>query len=669
MKRLNITLFLLLCCQLLTAQTIYQVYDTISIEHHNLYLDLRDLNGHSLKGKAVLDVQSKMDGLRHVPLQLLSLNVDSVWVEEERISSGLSYNGALLRIPLSQSLDKGDKVRVTVAYHGTPVSERFGGVVFNEKDRMAHNMGVSINGIPHSYGKSIYPCVDDFRAKSTYEMHVCCDGDLMAVCNGLLTGSRMLEDGSAQYDWSLGQVIPDYLVNFAVGPYRQIHMEYENAERTFPMDIYCLEKEEELARQCYSVLPDVMRVMEKHFGNFCFDRVGFVSVNSPGGAMEHATNISMPRNPNPSSSYRELFIHEFIHSWFGNRVTCESAEDMWLNEGLTTWAVETVLEELFPEDVTAYWQGNLYSALNAPRQEGGYRPLTGTPQEYTYSSTVYYKAAWVIRTLRSYIADDDLFFNALKKYVQDYTFKNANTFQFKASMEKSLGRNLDKFFQNMVDGPGFRALTLSMDKPEKVQDGYKVNVRLDMEKIGVTVSVKDPWQAEVLLLGKKGEKQILTVPFDFDTNSLTATLQVAFKPVSAVVDPEGRIIKAQALDIVQMGMGQSTPSRYTYLNFHHEKPEASLIYAEYLMAPPKDAPATYYWSLKGKVKEKITVEFLLNRMKDAGLYEKKAEKVSLLYRKNAQSPWKKVKTAQVDLSQRNASVSFPYKPGEYVITE
>lgn len=656
-----------MCCSL-PVRAAYVLHDTIQVHHHALHIDVRDFKGHEIKGKAALQVESKM-AIQYVPLQLLRLQVDSVWVNNRLVHSGIQYNDTLLRIPLGRTLPAGEQVEVKVAYHGVPVSQRFGGFVFVEKDRMAHNMGVSIGDVPHSYGKSWYPAVDDFRAKSYYDLYIRTDADLKGIGNGLLEDTQVQADGSVVWHWKLNQPVPDYLVNVAVGNYERIHLEHVQKNRVVPIDVYVLPQELENARKAYGILPDVMKVLDKYFGDFCFDRVGFVSVNSPGGAMEHATNISMPRNPQPTASYQELFIHELIHSWFGNRVTCRTAEDMWLNEGMTTWAVEVVLEELFSkQQLHAYRQSTQNTALMAPAREGGYRALTGMPQEYTYSSTVYQKGAWVMRTLRSYLGDE-LFFKGLKKYVALFTYNTASTEDFQRIMEQETGKNLDAFFQNLIHQPGFRVLQAEVVGGKSRKGTFAASVRLSQHQLGVESAVADSWPIPVAFYDQKGQKAVVPVAFNWAEQSTLSTVNLPFKPVFAWVDPEQTVIKAQMQESFNLNQGLEFNSRECYLSIRQEKEQDAQVLAEYLLQAPFQGSAPCYWRVfcAGPVAG-TTLHFTLNRMRDRALYEKDTPVVKVLYRKDTTRKWQELKSETVDLKQRNLQVQVPLQTGEYALS-
>ncbi|MCQ2146971.1 MAG: M1 family metallopeptidase [Bacteroidales bacterium] len=428
------------------------IYDELDVKHHSLVMNITDFQGKNIYGKDKITLSSKQKRLNSISLNLLHLQVDSVWVGKNLISSDrIQYNDTLLTVLLNKPLKRGKEVDVTISYHGVPVSRSFGGFSWFEDQRMAHNMGVSINDVPHSFAKAWYPAVDDFRSKATYDFTYIVPGDLVAVGNGLLTEESLLPNGTKRFKWFIDDPIPDYLVNVAVGPYVKISM----SEGNLPIDIYVTPNEYQSAKETFSVIPAAVRSMQMHFGPCAFDRAGYVTVNSPSGAMEHATNISIGRNPKPTHSYQETAIHELIHYWFGDDVTCMTAGDMWLTEGITSYMVEVVLEDFVKWGLAEESQLDAYrnsidrSAKYINKGDKGYHPLAGTPESDTYGMQVYRRGAYVTRQLRQYLGDE-LFFDGMRKYVQQFHFKNATTEDFKGSLEKTTGKDLTSFFDEHI---------------------------------------------------------------------------------------------------------------------------------------------------------------------------------------------------------------------------
>ncbi|MBR6919063.1 MAG: hypothetical protein IKN37_01885, partial [Bacteroidales bacterium] len=189
--------------------------DSLHIAHYTLELDLRSYKTQTLHGKATLKAVPAHP-LTALTLELMQLQADSVTVNGK--NNGFTHKNDSLRIPADGSrFAAGDTLEICVWYHGRPYSERFGGFYFSGE--YAFNMGACIEHIPHTAGKTWFPCVDAFTDKAAYTYHIRTAPDHRAACGGLLTDSTRLADSSIVWTWEQRQPIPTYLASVAAGPY------------------------------------------------------------------------------------------------------------------------------------------------------------------------------------------------------------------------------------------------------------------------------------------------------------------------------------------------------------------------------------------------------------------------------------------------------------------
>lgn len=682
-------LFCMLCWgQWIQAADGYSLYDTIRVIHNQLHIDLPHLEEETLRGRAEITVCSKQAQLSYAPLLLLQMQIDSIQVNGVPVT-GYQYNDTLLRIPLPSPLSEGEKVCLSIAYHGTPFSSSFGGMVFTDSLQMVHTMGVSLDEVPHSFGRSWFPAIDDFRSRSTFDLYIQAGEGKTAVASGLLIDTIPAKDGTTTWHWRVNQPIPDYLVSLAVAPYQKIHFDYTQADRTLPIDIYVLPGEAEAAQQTYAIVPKVLEIMEKKFGPYRFDRVGYVSVNSPGGAMEHVTNIAMPRNPHPVAAYQLYVIHELIHSWFGNQVTCATAADMWLNEGITSFLEEVLLEELFsPEIVRKYARLNHQIAvLEAPRYDQAWYPLSQVPSAYTYSPTVYYKGARVMHALRNYLGDD-LLFPALKKYVETYTFRSVTTPEFEKFLSSATGKDLTDFFDQWVNRPGFPAFEI-----DSIKGTYQPAPVGDYTDSCLNACYKGTLYIEQKLFGTSDYGRNIPLPVTFYDHSgrqnyqtyilvsgshTTAAVEIPFEPSYVLVDPAYELCKASTLAQLQMDTLRtySVPACKVAIVSESLPSPADLNVEFYAVAPDPvkqnvswQLSGTHYWRFTGNFPSSVRLSGQLAIDKifwDKDLFSTGSQNLLVLYRTDPADDWKLIRTLPVKKTDEQVTVEN-LKIGEYCL--
>ncbi|MBT8387996.1 MAG: hypothetical protein KJO12_11340, partial [Ignavibacteria bacterium] len=182
------------------------------------------------------------------------------------------------------------------------------------------------------------------------------------------------------------------------------------------------------------------------------------------GAMEHQTITGVASNIITGSNYFEdVLIHELAHHWWGDAVGPKSWKDIWLNEGFSTYSEALYYE--FKSGKTA-----LQSTMISNYRDNFPGSLS-KPASFLFTSTVYNKGAWVLHMLRNEIGDS-VFFRILREYFEKYKYQNASTEDFQKICEQVSDKDLDKFFDQWINGKGEIEIEYEWNS-EKKGDEYK----------------------------------------------------------------------------------------------------------------------------------------------------------------------------------------------------
>jgi len=430
--------------------------DSVDVINYGINLNVTDFENKELTGFTILTLKTLYDNQNQISLHFQGLTVDSIVSDDVEIS-GFYREAQILYITTGTSLSPDDTVDICVYYHGHPDVDPTGWGGFYFKNSTAFNLGVAMEENPHCYGRVWYPCIDDFVDRATYDYRITVLPTHSAVCSGMLQEITENEDSSKTFYWRLEKTIPTYLSSIAVGEYELYENIYHGINEDIPTDIYTLPDDSAIVAGSFIHLNEMMEAFESAFGAFNWPRVGYVWVDFSGGAMEHATNIALMKGAfSGTLSYETLIAHELAHNWFGNQVTCETAGEMWLNEGWASYSEAIFVEYLYGKNsFKNYVRDNLHSVLrSAHSDDDGFRAVYGIPHEYTYGTTVYDKGSLVAHTLRGYMGDD-LFFPAITNYLEEFAFAHAGSEDFKNSLEQHSGMELDDFFDFWVYSPGF----------------------------------------------------------------------------------------------------------------------------------------------------------------------------------------------------------------------
>ncbi|MBN4065788.1 T9SS type A sorting domain-containing protein [Candidatus Amoebophilus asiaticus] len=429
--------------------------DTIDILDYKISLDITDFAGKTIDGNCVIRLTPKLNSINKLYFDLLTLTADSVKLNGSNLS--FSHNDPLIVVNLASSLNIGDTVEITIYYQGVPQKDASGWGGFYFSGSYAFNLGVGFAANPHNYGRVWFPCFDNFVERSTYEFYITTDTTKKAACNGMLVDSTYNAGSTITWHWKMDQTIPTYLTCVAVGPYQTIKWTHSGINGTIPIELYASSGSVSNVKNSFANLKSCIEAFEINYGPHQFSKVGFSMVPFASGAMEHATNIAYPSSAaNGSLTYETLMAHELSHHWWGDLSTCETAEDMWLNEG---WAVYS--EHIFHEYVygtdkyrQTVRENHEYVLHYAHVNDNGYRAIQGVPHDYTYGTHVYSKGADVVHTLRSYMGDF-LFFKCITDFLTDNSFKSMNSAMFRDYLSSCSGVDLTGFFDNWVFNPGF----------------------------------------------------------------------------------------------------------------------------------------------------------------------------------------------------------------------
>lgn len=432
--------------------------DTIDILHYHLDLDLYSIALSNLKGVCSIDLNPKMPMVSSLELDLLKLQVDSIKMNNSLLS--YSHNDTIIRIQLGGNFSPIDTLQLKVFYGGTPPIDGSGWGGFHSQSGYYFNLGVGFAADPHTYGRSWFPCFDNFVEKSTYSFKVLTKNPLGSYCNGVRTNLYNQGADSTFSEWDLNDEIPTYLASVAVSTYQELKSNVNGLSGNIP--VWLMSKAADTANMkiAFQNINPILQSLESGFGAYQWQKIGYAMTTI--GAMEHATSIHFPISLiNGTLGGEDIIAHELAHHWFGNLITCESADDMWINEGMAEYLSHLYTERVYSrERYISEVRNNAYVVLNTAHvNDDGYRSIYGLPHEYTYGTHVYQKGAMVGHNLRGYLGDS-LFFNGLTTLLQNNAYKNLSTAEFESQLSSITGYPLTNFFNDWVLNPGYSSFSI-----------------------------------------------------------------------------------------------------------------------------------------------------------------------------------------------------------------
>lgn len=391
-----------------------------------------------------------------------------------------------------------------------------------------HQTGTIVSSLSQPYGAQYWwPCKQTLSDKAdSMDVYITTQKSLKAACNGVLKSSVLHTDSLITYHWQHRYPITVYLVAIAVSNYEEILQTARFAGKADTMLVQNYVFPQALASkktQLQETLP-LLRLYDSLFGSYPFikEKYGHAEFTR-GGGMEHQTMSFM------AGFDFDLNAHEMAHQWFGDKVTCASWEDLWLNEGFATYCNAIGNEFLKPR---VKYLGFLEDMRNSAvsETEGSVKAQDTVQVNRLFSGVLRYnKAGFMLHMLRNKIGDE-AFFKGVRNYIADtaLAYGFANTRQFKKHMEKASGKNLDTFFLRWYEGFGYPVLNIKW-----TQVNHKVNLNFDQRSANAVV----PFYELKLPVYFRGKTRDTLMYFYPAAHNQSYAFSLPFEIDSAAFDP------------------------------------------------------------------------------------------------------------------------------------
>ena len=362
-----------------------------------------------------------------------------------------------LIITLPTTLSIGNSATVVIDYSGVPPN---GQEAFTQT---SHGGTPIIFTLSEPFGARYWwPCKQDLKDKiDSIDVYITCPTPYIGVSNGKLLSSST-SSGNTTRHFKHSYPIPAYLISLNVSNYASYDIQAGLGtvqSPFFPILNYLYPEENTTAVQtAIDKTVPIMNVFEEKFGLYPYrdEQYGHVQF-SIGGGMEHTTMSSM------AGFSRSLIAHELGHQWFGNKVTCGTWKDIWLNEGLAEYAAGIVVEELDGPAAFVTWKSDRIDYVTS--EIGGtvyLSDLEATNSNRIFSTRLSYDKGSMVTHMLRWVMGDGNFFQGLRNYLNDtnLAFGYALTGDLKTHLETVHGSSLDGFFDDWIYKQGYPKYTV-----------------------------------------------------------------------------------------------------------------------------------------------------------------------------------------------------------------
>ena len=495
--------------------------DNVRPVHYELTLT-PNFDDFTFAGEVDITVQME-PGVREIVLNCAEIDIKSAvasWSdiggEHEQPATGIAYDA--------------DSERAIISIAGAPAE----GLVGNQHLKMSYTgeLNDKLRGFYRSQytnpeGETAYlattqfeatdarralPCWDEPAVKATFRVALNIPEAMQAVSNTpIVAESEGPAAGLKKVVFDTTPVMSTYLLAFVIGDLT--HIEKEAADGT-RVGVWMTRGKEEQGQFALDTSVKLLSFFNDYFGiRYPLPKLDHLAIpDFAAGAMENWGCVTYretallvdPENSSAGTRQRvaEVVAHEMAHMWFGDLVTMEWWDDLWLNESFATWVGTKAVDWLFPE--WAMWtqfvnmDTNRAFSLDGLKNSHPIEQEVANPAEVSqlFDAISYSKGGSVLRMLEHFLSANT-FRAGLNIYLNRHSYRNARTVDLWRALEEASGQPVTTIMGSWTGQMGYPTLDVAaIDNAAGTGDDIGA---------GLTLSVRQERFVYDAILGQAGD--------------------------------------------------------------------------------------------------------------------------------------------------------------------
>ena len=669
-KTLSLFIALLAFIGVTNAQTPGENFD---VTHYSIHLWDLNFTDHTLQGETFVTLTTTAPTDTFV-LELKRLAVNNVSGTGCNVYEfGHNPENDLVTIVTSQIVPAGTTLTFDIEYYGNTFNESWGGIMWT--NGYVCNMGVGFESVPHNLGKCWFPCVDNFTDKATYDVYVTVPTTMAAVCGGNLQSNIDNLDGTHTVHYNVPQEIATYHISFVAGDYVEWTDTYNGIERDIPITVYVKPSQIGQVPGTFVHIKDIAAFYEANFGPYPFNRIGYAITSV--GCMEHIDNIGITSGIVTGNTTQEEYLaHELSHMYFGNKVTCADAGDMWLNEGFAQFCGLFYRVGVYGEDDFQQAMSTLTNSITGwCKSEAHWIPLNNMALDMTYDgSAIYDRGAVIVNTMMNYMGREN-FLNGIRFYLETHAFGAATSEQLRDALTEATGIDMNGFFDNYVFIGGMPHYNAQLVEATPNGTQYDARVQMSYWHVGPSHLGMNN-RVEVTFVGDDG--QLYTELVGWDGMEAECVVSLDFEPIAAFVDYYNHFLDAkQDRNNTFTASGSLTQGKFKAI-VSSVSDSTMLRIEDHFVGPDNDPELPYltlstshFWNFFrkdfGEASVNAQIDFTNSVSVDGDIIHTENDSAVLLYRADIHDTWHTIPYTQEGTWKLGRFTVTDVQSGQYTI--
>ena len=339
--------------------------------------------------------------------------------------------------------------------------------------------------------RNAFPCIDEPNYKAKFNLTLIIHSNLTAISNMPIEKTKNLNDKETHIKFQETPIMSTYLLFFAIGKIKSKQLKTNN---NILIRVWATNEQEKFSDFALETSEKLLDYFESYFGTkYPLPKLDHIAIpDFAAGAMENWGCISYREtallvDPEKSSIQTKQLVaaiiaHEMAHMWFGDLVTMDWWNDLWLNESFASWMGDKAISNLYPEwDVWTKFlldDTNRAFELDALDSSHPIEQEVKNPDEIgqLFDAISYSKGASLIRMLENYIGEEK-FKKGIQQYIVKHQYKNTITNDLWDALSKSSNKDIKTLMEQWTTKSGFPLILVSEenDKIKISQEKFSYN--------------------------------------------------------------------------------------------------------------------------------------------------------------------------------------------------
>lgn len=442
---------------------------------------IHDIGRETYLGNVVIDLKVVQNTTQlHLHQRELTVGAVKASVGTEDVAAKVGGHNAKEEsffLEFGRELVAGESVSVAVAFEGR-IQTNMAGFYRSEYVENGETKHMLSTQFEATDARRAFPCMDEPALKATFTVHVTVDSGLTVLGN-MPEAETKQHGGQKTVTFERTPKMSTYLLAWAVGEFEYVEGFTADSYngKPLPVRIYTTPGYTKDAQFALDVAPRVLDYFSRIFQlQYPLPKLDLLAVHAFShnamenwGLITYRSTALLYSETSLDPAYKQnvayVVAHELAHQWFGNLVTMQWWDELWLNEGFATWVGYAAVDHLFPEwDI---FSGFVSTSVQNALQLDGLRnshpikvPVVDALDiDQLFDAISYLKGASTIRMLSHHLSQD-VFLRGVARYLNTHQFGNATSADLWSAIAEVSGKPVASMMEEWISRIGFPVLSV-----------------------------------------------------------------------------------------------------------------------------------------------------------------------------------------------------------------